>query len=201
MGAQTATKTTVNGVVDSLNNPGTGQAWIYYILSAAASGSQTITWTVSGSHADIQVGYIDFSSGTGCKFTHDVDSPLGSCLSAGASSCNGVVKAPSITPSASGELLFNFTWSSEHVENMIPASGSPTWSCPIYSGNGQTGTCQYTNTQNVAAYILSSASGATANNTTTIHPDDTWQALLTSFSMSSVNPPPDPPTGLAAQIQ
>lgn len=192
VGSQTATKTTVSGVVDS-NTPGTGQGFLFYVLSAAGSGTQTVTWTVSGSHSDIQVTYIDFSVTPGCVFTHHVDSPLGSCLIFG--TCNGIVNAPSITPSE-GDLLFNFTYSNEHVENI----NSP-WSCPLYTGNGQTGTCQTGPTENVAAYILSAKSGSTANNTTTIHPDDTWQALLTSFSMSSSNPPPNPPTGLAALVQ
>jgi hypothetical protein len=195
MGGQTAIQTTVSGVVDN-SNPGSGQGFIFYILSAAAAGSQTVTWTVSGSHSGIQVSYIDFKPSAGCKFTHNVDSPLGSCLSGpclGNTGAPAIVNAPSITPTA-GDLLFNFTWSSEHVNDIL----SP-WSCPIYAGG--TGDCQFAGTRNVAAYILSAASGATANNTTTTHDSDTWQALLTSFTITPNAQAPKAPTNLQATVQ
>jgi hypothetical protein len=195
LGRQTAVQTTVSGVVGP-GDPATGQGFIFYILSAAASGSQTLTWTVSGSHSGIQTSYIDFSPSAGCSFTHHVDSPLGSCLNNCGNTGNpGVINAPSITPTA-GDLLFNFTWSSEHVNDI----NSP-WSCPVYGGSGETGDCQFINTRNVAAYILSAASGSTANNTTDTHDSDTWQALLTSFSMKSSGVLPNPPTGLTAVVQ
>jgi hypothetical protein len=197
MGSQTAVKTAVTGIVGS-GNPATGQGFIFYILSAAASGSQTITWTVSGSHSGIQVSFIDFSPSAGCKFTHNVDSPLGSCLSGGClgnTGAPGIVNAPSITPAA-GDLLFNFTWSSEHVNDI----NSP-WSCPRYLGSGETGDCQFNSTRNVAAYILSAASGSTANNTTTTHDSDTWQALITSFSIAPNGQAPKSPTNLHATLQ
>ncbi len=194
LGNQTALQTSVSGVVGS-GDPASGQGFIFYILSAAASGAQTLTWTVSGSHSGIQTSYIDFSPSSGCSFTHHVDSLLGSCLSNCGNTGNpGVINAPSITPTA-GDLLFNFTWSSEHINDM----NSP-WSCPIYSGQGETQDCQFDQTRNVAAYILSAASGSTANNTTDTHDSDTWQALLTSFSIKSGTTPPDPPSGLAAVV-
>jgi hypothetical protein len=195
LGTQTAVKTSVSGVVGP-GDPATGQGFIYYILSAAAAGSQTLTWTVSGSHSGIQTSYIDFSPSAGCTFTHNVDSLLGSCLSNCGNTGNpGTIKAPPITPTA-GDLLFNFTWSSEHVNDI----NSP-WSCPIYAGSGETQDCQFDQTRNVAAYILSAASGSTANSTTDTHDSDTWQALLTSFTLKSGVTPPDPPTGLAALVQ
>lgn len=174
LGSQTATQTGVSGVAGP-GSPGSGQGFIYYILSAAASGSQTVTWTVSGTHTDIQVSYVDFGPSAGCTFAHNVDSSLGSCLS-GCSSAT--ITAPSITPTV-GDLLFSFTWSSEHVNDM----DSP-WSCPVYTGPGETGDCQFVNTRNVAGYILSASSGSTSNATTVTHASDTWQALISSFTLS-----------------
>ncbi len=184
LGSQPAVKTTVSGTSDSL----TGQGFIYYILAAVASGPQTITFTVSGAHSGIQTSYIDFSPTPECTFSHDVDSSLGS-------GTGGTVNTPSITPTP-GDLLFNFTWSSEHIDSV----NSP-WSCPIYSGPGETQTCEFVNTVNAAAYVLSASSGSTANNMTLIHPSDTWQALITSFSMSSGSGRPAPPTVLVALPQ
>jgi hypothetical protein len=173
--------------------PGTGRGWIYYILSAAASGSQTVTWTVSGSHTDIQVSYIDFSPSAGCHFAHNVDSPLGSYIGSNSDTGNGTINAASITPTT-GDLLFNFTWTSEHINSV----NSP-WSCPIYV---ETGTCEFTSTINAAAYILSAASGSIANNMTDLHNTASWQALITSFSMKfGVDSPPNPPTGLTLVVQ
>jgi hypothetical protein len=187
MGGQTAVKTSVSGI-DGSGSPGTGQGFIYYILSAATSGPQTITWTVSGSHTGIQASYIDFSPSSGCTFAHDVDSPLGT-------GTGETVNTPSIIPTA-GDLLFNFTYISEHIVSV----NSP-WSCPIYSGPGETQTCEFVSTVNAAAYVLSATSGSTANNMTLIHPSDTWQALITSFSMSSGSGRPAPPTVLVALPQ
>ena len=195
LGSQTAVQTTVSGVVGP-GNPTTGQGFIFYILSAAVSGSQTITWTASGSHSGIQASYTDFSPSAGCHFVHHIDSPLGSCLSNCGNTGNpGTINAPSITPTA-GDLLFNFTWSSEHVNDI----NSP-WSCPLYLGSGETGDCQFVNTRNVAAYILSAASGPTTNSTTDTHDSDTWQALITSFSIAPNAQAPKPPTNLQATVQ
>lgn len=183
MGSQTATKTTVSGVAGA-GSPGSGQGFIYYILAAAAAGVQTATFTASGASGGTQISYIDFSTTAGCTFTHNVDSALGSCLSNCGNTGNpGSITAPSITPTA-GDLLFNFTWSSEHVNDIL----SP-WSCPIYSGPGETQDCQFVDTRNVAAYILSASAGSTSNNTTDTHDSDTWQALISSFTMSSGNCP------------
>lgn len=178
LGNQTATQTLVSGLPGP-GNPGTGQGFIFYVLSAAASGSQTLTFTATGGATQTQVSYIDFTATGGCTFSHDVDSPLGSFLqSINGTGAPGIINAPSITATP-GDVLFNFTWSSEHVNDI----NSP-WSCPNYTGSGETGDCQFVNTRNVAAYILSAPSGSVSNNTTDTHDSDMWQALLTSFSMS-----------------
>jgi hypothetical protein len=187
LGSQPAVQTTVSGNPGP-GNPGTGQGFIFYILSAASSGAQTLTFTVSGSHSGIQTSYIDFTPSAGCTLTHDVDSPVGS-------GTGDTVNTPSITPSV-GDLLFNFTWSSEHINSV----NSP-WSCPIYSGPGETQTCEFVNTVNAAAYILSASAGSTSNNMTLIHSGDSWQALITSFSFSSGGGPPGPPSNLQAWPQ
>ena len=173
LGSQSAVKIALNPG-DGTGNPGTGQGFIYYILSASAAGSQTLTFTQSGG-SQSQVSYIDFTPSAGCTFSHDVDAPLGDCLS----SCNSNVNAPTITTTA-GDLLFDFTWSSEHVNDI----NSP-WSCPVYSGSGETQDCQFNTTRNVAAYILSASPGSTTNSATTTHPTDLWQAMITSFSLTS----------------
>ena len=188
LGSQTAVQTTVSGNPGG-GSPGTGQGFIFYIPSATFSGSQTATWTVSGTHSGIQFSYLDFSPSAGCHFTHNVDSPLGS-------GTGDTANTPSITPSA-GDLLVNFTWISEHVTSV----NSP-WSCANFHLPGETQTCFAVNTFNTLAYILSAASGSTANNMTLIHPTDDWQALITSFSMSSSQAQaPQPPTNLQATVQ
>ena len=193
MASQTAVQTSIGGSPGP-GSPGSGQGFIFYILSASASGSLSATFTANGSPSQVQMSYVDFAPGAGCQFVHDVDSPLGSCLSnCGTSGNPGIINAPSITPTA-GDLLFVFTWSSEHVNDI----NSP-WSCPVYTGSGETGDCQFDQTRNVAGYILSAASGSTANNTTDTHRSDTWQALITSFSEVSASTP-NPPTGLAVVV-
>lgn len=191
MGSQTAVQTTVPGVVGG-GSPATGQGFIFYILSSTVSGSQTITFTSTGGASQTQVSYIDFSPSAGCHFSHHVDSALGSCLSNCGNTGNpGVINAPSITPTA-GDLLFVFTWSSEHVNDM-----NAPWSCPIYNMAGETQDCQFNDTRNVAGYILSAASGSTANNTTDTHDGDTWQALIAAFSQASA---PNPPTNVSVTV-
>jgi len=177
LGNQMATETTVSGVPDG-GNPGAGQGFIFYVLSAAAAGPQTLTFTATGTYTDIQTSYIDFTPSAGATFSHDIDSPLGSCLSNCGNSNPGTINAPSITANP-GDVLFNFTWSSEHVNDI-----NAPWSCPVYSGQGETQDCQFNISRNVAAYILSAPSSTVANNTTDTHASDVWQALLTSFTVS-----------------
>lgn len=175
LGSQTAVQT-VAPVAQLLSGGiGTGVGTIYYVLSAATAGNVTLTVNGTGA-SNTQVSYIDFTPTAGCHFSHDIDSPLGAGVGSGTST--GTINAPSITPNA-GDLLFNFTWTSEHVNSV----NSP-WSCPIYSGFGETQTCEFNVTINAAAYILSAPSSSTTNNMTDIHASDSWQALITSFSLS-----------------
>ena len=189
LGNQVATKSSVSGLPGLGVSPDTGQGFIFYVLSAAAAGTQTITWTVTGVNSDqTQVAYIDFAPSAGCAFTHHLDSAVGS-------GTGGTANTPSIT-GATGDLLFNFTWVTEHVTDV----NSP-WSCTVYNGSGQTGDCSFDKTRNADAYILAAPSGSTANNMTMIHGTDSWQGLITSFSITSTNPKPNPPTGLTAFVQ
>jgi hypothetical protein len=182
LGSKSAVQTSVSGTASSI----TGQGFLFYILSASASGSQTLTWTVSGTHTDIQVSYVDFTPSAGCTFTHDVDSAVGT-------GTGTAINTPSITPSGAGELLFDYTYVAQH----ITAVDSP-WSCSNFSGSGETQTCFAVTTFNTIGYILSGAAGSTANNMTNLDSGDNWQALITSFSISPGGP--DPPTGLAATV-
>jgi hypothetical protein len=181
MGSQTATKTSVSGVadngsVDSNGGPGSGQGFIYYILSASASGNQTVTFTTSNA-TQTQVSYIDFAPSSGYHFTHHTDSTLGSCLTnCGPTTSSGAIAGPSFTPTT-GDLVFNFTYTSEHINSL----GTP-WSCATYNGPGESGTCEFVTTINAAAYIPSASSGAIQNNMTDIHASDTWQAMFASFA-------------------
>jgi len=176
LGSQTAVQTTVPGNPGP-GNPGTGQGFIFYVPSAAAAGSQTLTFTASGAHTDIQTSYIDFGPSSGCIFKHDVDYPVGT-------GTGGTVNTPVITPTP-GDLLFNFTYSSEHVNSV-----NTPWNCPVYGGSGQSMTCEFVTTINAAAYILNAPSSSIANSMTLIHSTDSWQALITSFALlQGPNPP------------
>lgn len=170
LGSQSATEAPVHSTGLDANE---GEGFIYYILSAAASGPQTLTFNETGNTSEIQVAYYDFSVSAGCKFAYDTSSSLGT-------GTGTTINTPSITPSAAGELLFNFTWVSEHVTSV----GTP-WLCNDYTGSGQSGTCFYTSTVDADAYVLSSSSGSTANNMTNIHTTDTWAAGIVAFAMSS----------------
>jgi hypothetical protein len=172
MGSQSAVRTSVAGQPDtgSAGTPGSGQGWTYYILSAAAAGLQTITFSTVETQ-QLQISYMDFKPSAGCTFSHDVDSPRGSGRDVGTS-----ITAPSITPSA-GDLLFNFTWTSSH---MVDPVGSP-WAPSIW----QPQLSHFLpNSANLVAYDLSAPSGTTSNNANTLHNGDSWQSLITSFSLS-----------------
>jgi hypothetical protein len=179
MGSQTAVKTSVSSpgtTVDS-GQAGlfTGQASIYYILSASASGPQTATWSASGftGGPQTQISYIDYAPSAGCTFAHGVDSPVGS------GNTNGIANAPSIS-GVTGDVLFNFIVTTQHVNSPV---GSP-WSCPIYNGSGETQTCNIDVTQNGAAYSLSAGSGSTSSNWPLINSSTGWESLISSFSLS-----------------
>ncbi len=176
LGAQSATQTTVSMNADpgTIGTPGSGQGRIYYILSAAASGSQTLGFSISGGNQQLQVTYMDFKPSAACHFTHHLDSPLGAGSNVGAN-----ITAPSIS-GVTGDLLYNFTITSTHMTDPV---GSP-WVCTIW----QPGGCQFQNSVDTAVHLLSAPAGTTSNNLNTLHASDSWQALITSFSMSSVTP-------------
>lgn len=182
LGSQSAAATTVAGNPGP-GNPGTGQGYIYYVLSAMTAGPQTLTFTAKGSHTDIQTSYVDFTPSSGCTFKHDLDYLVGS-------GTGGTANTPVISPNA-GDLLFNFTYTSEHIDSV----NSP-WNCPIYNQPGESLTCEFVNTINAAAYILSAPSSSIANNMTLIHSSDSWQTLVTSFAMSGNPQNPSPPVSL-----
>jgi hypothetical protein len=171
VGTDTLVPTSVTGA----SNASTGQGFLYYDLSSSVSGAQNIVFTPTGSSTNDQVSFYDFTPTSGCTVSHDVDSAL-----ANVSGPTTTANTPSITPSAAGELLFNFTYTSLHNSSPV---GSP-WSCNNYES---TNDCTFTVTRNGTAYILSGASGATANNWTII--SGAYQALSTSFALTGNNPP------------
>jgi len=172
LGSQNATQTSVTMNPDSgtSGTPGSGQGRIYYILSAAASGSQTLSFSISDGNQQMQVAYIDFKPSAGCAFSHDTDSPLGANTAV-----SGTFTIPSFTPSA-GDVLFNYTITSTH---MVDPVGSP-WSTLTWAN----GSHFLQNSIQLVAYDLSAPSGSVANNANTLHTGDSLQALLTSFSLS-----------------
>lgn len=182
-----ATQTTVSGVgIDEpLPDPSTGQGFFFYILSAPSSGTFPATFNFSGADGGGQLAYYEFASGSGCKFRHHTDYPLGS---SGNPTCDGsgtcaTPLEPAFT-ATTGDLLVNFVYTSSHMTG----ENSP-WTCAPYTGSGETQTCQYNTTVNETAYVLSSAGGATHTDMATLHPGgDIWESLVSSFSQVSSNP-------------
>ena len=172
VGSDTATRTTVTGT----RRATTGQPFIFYDIASAA-GSQTISWVPSGSitGVQLQLAYYEFVPSGGCTFFHDIDSMLGTGDAV-------TINTPSITPTGAGEVLYNFT----AYQGDTTAVNSP-WTCNVYGGSGETGSCFFTVTQNSQSYVLSSSAGSTANNLTgnNSSPIGNWQGLLTSFGLSS----------------
>ena len=190
MGGQVAVRTSVPGEPDTgtAGAPGSGQGWIYYVQSAAAPGSQTITFTTVETQ-QLQISYMDFTPSVGCAFSHDVDSPRGFGSNVGTS-----ITSPSIT-ATQGDLLFNFTMTSSH---MVDPIGTP-WVASIWQPQFSH---FLSNSVNAVVYVLGAQSNTIANNLNTLQASDSWQALITSFKISNANgAPPSPPTSLTAAIQ
>jgi hypothetical protein len=177
LGGQTAVMAATPASQIFAGGLGTGQGTIFYVLSASASGSQALTLNSTGA-AQTQVSYVDFTPTAGCTFSHDVDA-FGQSGGNSTDFNAGPVNLPSVAASV-GDLLVNFAWTTEHIQTV----NSP-WSCPTYSGPGETQTCEFVTTVNAAGYILSAPSGSTAANMTDIHNTDAWQTLIASFSMNS----------------
>jgi hypothetical protein len=151
----------------------TGQAYIFYVLAAQFVGSPTFTLIAPGA-SQTQVSYMDFQPSSGCVYTHDIDAPAGTGTTA-------PVNAPTIS-GITGDLLFNFTVSSEHVTDPL---GSP-WSAPTYNLTGESQSHYFNNTVNGAAYVLAAATSSVSNNWTTIHSTDAWESVITSFKMTQL---------------
>src|SRR6185312_13640455 len=171
LGSQTAIADTTHtpGTTIGIDGLHTGQAYIYYVLAANASGNQTLTFTVTGS-SQVQVSYIDFKPSAGCVFSHDKDSSVGSATG------GGTANSPSLS-GVSGDVLVGWTVTTQHVNSPV---NSP-WSCPSYVGMGETQTCNIDVTQNGQAYILSAGAGTISNNWMLINSSTGYEAILTSF--------------------
>src|SRR6185437_14456443 len=105
-GSDTMTDITVDGT----NSSSTGQGHIYYVLSASAAGTQTITFTPSGTFLHAQIAYWDYTPSPGCTFSHHTDFSLGS-------GTGTAVNLPSFTPTT-GDLLFAFAFVSNHTSSV-----------------------------------------------------------------------------------
>jgi hypothetical protein len=181
MGSMTATRTSVvtPGTTQDSGNPTltTGQAAIYYIQSASASGNQALSITVTNltSPNQVQLSYIDYTPSASCIFTHHIDSAVGS------GNTSGVASTPSVS-GVTGDVLFGIIVTTQHV------TGNPTspWVCPTYSGSGETQTCNIDVTQNGQPYILSAASGTIANNWNLINTSTGYESIISTFSMTQL---------------
>jgi len=179
--SQVATLTSVvtpGNAVDG-GNPGlfSGQAGIYYLLNANA-GNHTATFTPTNltSPQQTQLSYIDFKPSSGCIFSHHLDSAVGS-----SPPYTGIATAPSVT-NVTGDVLFAITVTTQHV---VSPSSAP-WSCPTYSGSGETQNCEIDVTRNGASYVLSAASGTVSNNWNLINSSTGYEALISAFSMTQL---------------
>jgi hypothetical protein len=159
VGSQTATQ-----VSTGITGTATGIGWLWYIASATVSGSQTITFTASGVHTDIQVSYVDFTPSASCAFSFDKVSSLGTGTGTNATT-------PSITSTASGEVEYVFT-------DISTTMGTPGYNAPW------TPSTTLSTSNNADGYILSSSGSATANNGV-ITTAGNWAALMGAFSITA----------------
>jgi len=173
-GSDTMTDITVDGT----NSSSTGQGHIYYVLSASAAGTQTITFTPSGTFLHAQIAYWDYTPSPGCTFSHHTDFSLGS-------GTGTAVNLPSFTPTT-GDLLFAFAFVSNHTSSVN--SGSFPWACRAFLiGATATQDCTLQNTINASEYMLANP-GGTMNVDFTQLAADPWQVLATSFTLSGSSP-------------
>lgn len=172
---------------------GTGQAWIYYVLSAAAA-NQTITFTTV-ENVQLQVAYIDFQPSAGYTFTHD--STMEAVLGFGQST---TADAPTYSLSSinAPALILNLTICSTHC-NANPADGFP---APFSSFQwGSTMFFEIQQTANAFVYKLNASAGSYTTNVGVLN-GGRWQSLTASFKLvSASSSTPAAPTGLNAIVK
>jgi hypothetical protein len=146
---------------------GAGQIYMAYLLSAPANASATITatWTTVTSAA-MWADEFHYTGGT-CSF--DID------IAASTASSAVTINTPSITPAGAGELLYS------------GAAAGGTISAPVAGGSSTngiwTGSDGAIAAGDMAEYILSSASGATAVNYT--QSSGAWSAMAMAFILTA----------------
>jgi len=163
-----------------VSSANTGQGFICYVLSASASGSKTVTFIPGGSPTQWQVSAQDISLGGQTTASFDkaaVDTCDSGCLEGLA------VTTPSITPTKTGSLLFNFVYTAHHV-----AGNAGSWVCYAYVQTGDNDNCQTPTTQNQSSWIINSAAGATAADTTIGTSNDPFQSIILDLSYTSTIP-------------
>jgi hypothetical protein len=153
------------------NDAGTGQGFIYYVLSNTAA-NQTITFTGAETR-QYQVAYMTFHAGTGFAFTHNssMDSVLGSGQS-GAANLPSYALAPGNAPA----VVINFTACSSHCTDPIgPAWTTLTWS---------SGFKELQETENLFAFAGASGAGTYVNSVAVLNGGTAkWQGIISSFQL------------------
>jgi hypothetical protein len=199
MGSNTVKKVTVATnpmpAGGASGDAGTGQACMYYVLSAAAA-NQTITFTTV-EDVQLQVAYIDFQPSAGYTFSHD--STMEAALGSGQS---GTANAPSYTLTSANApaLILDLTICSTHCD-ANPADGFPTpftslqWPSTMFYEIQQTA--------NAFVYKLNATAGTYTNHIGVLNGGSArWQSLIASFKLVPVSgSPPAAPAGLAAVVQ
>ena len=141
-----------------------GYIYIAYLLSAPSNATATITVTVTPALTTSAYAVVraeEFSYGSG---TLSLDTDIG-----GHGTSATTINSPSITPAASGELLYAFGIPS----NAITSANSPwTQDSAGIDDNGDDG-----------EYILSAASGSTSVNFTQSSGSGNWFVLATAFKL------------------
>lgn len=162
-GTVTLTKTTNSPAVQGTF--GSEILFITYVLSTSG-GAKTYTATPTGWTVDAL--FVEEYSYTGGTAAFDVDAKFTTASQA------TPVTSPSVTPAASGELLFSFVFPSV---NSLSAGSPWTTSQHAFSSCG--------------AYILSSASGATAVNFADLGNPDAWASMAAAFTINAAAFSPD----------
>jgi hypothetical protein len=153
------------------NDAGTGQGFIYYVLSNTAA-NQTITFT-GAEVRQYQVAYMTFHPGTGYTFAHN--SSMDSLLGSGQS---GMANLPSyvLTPANAPAVVIDFTACSSHCMSPIGAAWTTlTWG---------TGFQELQESENLFAYAGSMAAGTYVNSVSVLNGGTAkWQGIISSFQL------------------